>query len=162
MKPWNERPFEIRNLFNPAFCGVVLLRAMEGFETQNDAGLPFSLSLLILPLCLHRESREIILDNSKGHLLKTISNHPQLQIGLAKRTSSLLPYTFEALGFIFQLNSFAVTENGKLKLEKKGVRKKIDGTEESVDCQKAAKNLGKNFARIGDRATIYTTFGIRP
>ena len=162
MKPWNERPFEIRNLFNPAFCGVVLLRALEGFESQDETGIPFSLSLLVLPLCLHRESRETILDNSTSYILKTISSHPQLLIGLAKRTTGLLPYSFEALGFAFQLRSFAVTNEGKLKLQKKGVRKKIDGTQESIDCQKAAKILGKSFARVGDRATIYTTLGIRP
>jgi len=162
MKPWNERPFEIKNLFNPAFCGVVLLRAMEGFESQDETGIPFSLSLLVLPLCLHRETRETVLYNSRSYLLKTISSHPQLQIGLAKRTTGLLPYTFEALGFTFQHQSFEVTDEGKLKLIKKGVRKKIDGTQESIDCQKAAKNLGKGLAKIGDRATIYTTFGIRP
>lgn len=162
MKPWNERPFEIRNLFNPGFCAVVLLRSLEEFQSQDETGMPFSLSLLILPLCLHKESREIILRNSRSHFLKTISDNQQMLIDLPKRTTSLLPYTFEGLGFAFQLQSFDVTGEGKLKLLEKGVRKKIDGTEESVACQKAAKVTGRHFARIGDRVTIYTTLGIRP
>jgi len=57
MKTWNERPFEIRNLFNPAFCGVVLLRAFQGYEEEDASGMPFSLALLVLPLCLHKDSR---------------------------------------------------------------------------------------------------------
>ena len=83
-------------------------------------------------------------------------------VGFAERTRSLLPYTFEALGFTMQLRSFKVTNDGRLKMQEKGIRKKVDGTKESIDCQKAAKIVGKNLAKIGDRATIYTTLGIRP
>lgn len=54
MKQWDQRPFEIRNLFNPAFCGVVLFRAMQSYEEENSQGMPFSLALLVLPLCLQK------------------------------------------------------------------------------------------------------------
>ena len=60
MKRWDQRPFEIRNLFNPAFCGLVLFRALHGYEEEDARGMPFSLSLLVLPLCLHKDSREVI------------------------------------------------------------------------------------------------------
>ena len=63
MKRWDQRPFEIRNLFNPAFCGVVLYRALCGYEEREPRGIPFSLSLLVLPLCLHKDSREVISSN---------------------------------------------------------------------------------------------------
>ena len=162
MKNWNERPFEIRNLFNPAFCGVVILRAFQGFEEEDDSGMPFSLALLVLPLILNKDSREIISKNPRSYLLKIICNNPQMLVGFAERARSLLPYTFEALGFTMQLQSFKVTSQGHLKLLEKGIRKKIDGTSESIECQKISKIVGKNFAKIGDRITIYTTLGIRP
>lgn len=162
MKKWNERPFEIRNLFNPAFCGLVLLRALQGFKDENDSGMPFSLSLLILPICLHKDSREIIAQHPRSYLLKTISNNPQFLVGFAERARSLLPYTFEGLGFAMHLQSFEVSDSGRLILLDKGVRKKIYGTDESIECQKVAQILGKSFAKIGDRVTIYTTLGIRP
>lgn len=162
MKLWNERPFEIRNLFNPAFCGVVLLRALQGFQEEDESGMPFSLVLLILPLCLHKESREILANNPRSYLLKTISSNPQLLVGFAGRVKSLLPYVLEGLGFTMHMRSFEVTDSGRLRVLDKGVRKKIDGSEESIECQKVAKMLGKNFAKIGDRVTIYTTLGIRP
>lgn len=162
MKNWIERPFEIRNLFNPAFCGLVLLRALQGFKDENDSGMPFSLALLILPICLHKDSRKIISDHPRSYLIKTIANNPQLLVGFADRARSLLPYAFEGLGFTMQLQSFEVSDSGCLKLLDKGVRKKIDGTQESVECQKVAQIIGKNFAKIGDRVTIYTTLGVRP
>ncbi|WP_234407760.1 three component ABC system middle component [Morganella morganii] len=31
-----------------------------------------------------------------------------------------------------------------------------------MSCQRVARYIGKEFARIADRVTVYTTFGIRP
>ena len=125
MRIWNERPFEIRNLFNPAFCGVILLRALQGFEERDDSGMPFSLALLVLPLCLYKDSRELISNSPRSYLIKTISDNPQMLVGFAERTRSLLPYTFEALGFTMQLQSFEVTKQGRLRMKKKASAKKL-------------------------------------
>jgi hypothetical protein len=57
MKRWDHRPFEVRNLFNPAFCGLVLFRALQGYEEENPDGMPFSIALLVLPLCLQKDAR---------------------------------------------------------------------------------------------------------
>ncbi|MBA3774132.1 MAG: hypothetical protein H0X13_17075 [Ramlibacter sp.] len=162
MKRWDQRPFEVRNLFNPAFCGLVLFRALEGFEEENPEGMPFSLALLVLPLCLHMDSRQVIADSPRSYLLKTVEKNPQLLVGLADRTKNLLPFAFEALGFSMQLGCFEVTQDGRLKTVTGRVRKSVTGTSESVSCQRVARIIGKEFARIADRVTIYTTFGIRP
>src|ERR1044072_5773005 len=98
MKPWGARPFEIRNLFNPAFCGIVIIRALQSFEAEDEGGMPFSLSPLILPLSLHKQSREIITRNPRSYLLRTIQMHPEVLVRFPERTTSLMPYTFEALG----------------------------------------------------------------
>ncbi|MGE5435889.1 MAG: three component ABC system middle component [Syntrophothermus sp.] len=162
MKPWTERPFEIRNLFNPAFCGVLLLRAVQGYEEIDKSGLPFSLSLLILPMCLHKNTREILSENSRSNFLKIITDNPNLLVGFAGRTTSLIPYAFEGLGLAMQHNSIKVTDDGHINLLNKGIKKQIDGTTESIECQRVALKLGKSFATISDRITIYTTMGIRP
>ena len=73
MKRWDQRPFEIRNLFNPAFCGLILFRALHGYEEEDSRGMPFSLSLLVLPLCLHKESREVIAGSPRSYLLTRAS-----------------------------------------------------------------------------------------
>lgn len=162
MKRWDLRPFEIRNLFNPAFCGLVLFRAMGGYEEKNSDGMPFSLCLLVLPLCLHMDSREIIKHNSRAYLLKVAEKNPQLLVGFAERVKNMMPYALEALGLLMQKGCFMVSEDGRLKTVPKTIRKKVTGTTESIDCQKVARIIGKEFACISDRATIYTTFGVRP
>lgn len=135
---------------------------MQGFEEENPDGMPFSLTLLVLPICLHKDSREVIADSPRSYLLKTVEKNPQLLVGFANRTTYLLPLGFEALGFSMQLGCFGVTHEGRLKTVPGRVRKSITGTVESVSCQRVARTIGKEFARIADRATIYATLGIRP
>lgn len=162
MKRWDQRPFEIRNLFNPAFCGLILFRALQGYEEENPDGLPFSLSLLVLPLCLQKDSRKVISDNPRSYLLKTVEKNPQLLVGFADRASDLLPFALEAFGLLMERECFVVSQDGRLKTVAGRVRKAVTGTDESVSCQRVARIIGKEFARIADRVTIYTTFGVRP
>ncbi|TKA96437.1 hypothetical protein FAZ78_11480 [Cereibacter changlensis] len=162
MKRWDQRPFEIRNLFNPAFCGLVLFRALHGYEEEDDLGMPFSLSLLVLPLCLHKDSREVIARSPRSYLLKTAEKNQQIMIGFADRITQMLPYAFEGFGLLMERGCIVIGEEGRIRTLPKKVRKTVDGTAETVACQKVARIVGKEFARIADRATVYTTFGIRP
>jgi hypothetical protein len=162
VKRWDQRPFEVRNLFNPAFCGLVLFRALHGYEEEDSRGMPFSLSLLALPLCLHRESRELIASNSRSYLLKTAEKNQQIMVGFAERVTQMLPFSFEGFGLLMERGCVSVKDDGRIQTVPKKVRKTIDGTTETVACQKVARIVGREFASIADRATIYTTFGIRP
>lgn len=161
MRRWDERPVEIRNLFNPAFYGLVLLRAMAGYEEEDARGMPFSLLLLVLPLCLHKPLREILHARRWSYLLKVVADRPDLLVGFPGRATDLLPYAFEGLGFAMHMDLFAVEKDGRLKT-RAGVRKSVSGTQETVSCQRVARFLGKEFARVGDRATLYMSLGVRP
>jgi hypothetical protein len=79
VKPWNQRPFEIRNVFNPAFCGLVLFRAMQGYEDEDTRGMPFSLSLLVLPLCLHKD--RAVIAPVRGATSKVAEKYLQCRLG---------------------------------------------------------------------------------
>lgn len=162
MKRWDQRPFEVRNLFNPAFCGLVLFRALQGYEEENPDGMPFSLALLVLPLCLHKNSREVFADSPRSYLLKIVENNPQLLVGFATRTGDLMPFSLEAFGLLMERGCFFVSADGRLKTVSDKMRKSVTGTSESISCQRVARIIGKEFARIADRVTVYTTLGIRP
>ena len=162
MKRWDQRPFEIRNLFNPAFCGLVLSRALQGYEEEDSRGMPFSLSLLVLPLCLHKDSREVIAVSTRSYLLKVMEKYPQVQVGFADRVMAMRPYTFEGFGLLMERGCIAVSDDGRIRSAPNKVRKSLAGTDETKSCQRAARFVGKEFARITDRVTVYTTFGIKP
>src|SRR3989338_2980867 len=162
MKRWDQRPFEIRNLFNPAFCGLVLFRSLQRYEEENPDGMPFSLALLVLPLCLQKDSRQVIADSPRSYLLNTVEKNPHLLVGFADRARDLMPFALEAFGLLMEKGCFVVSQDGRLKTVPDLVRKSVTGTSESISCQRVARIIGKEFARIADRVTVYTTFGIRP
>ncbi len=162
MKRWDQRPVEVRNLFNPAFCGLVMYRALAGYEEEDNRGMPFSLSLLVLPLSLHKNSREVIASSPRSYLLRTAEKNQQIMVGFSDRVTQMLPYAFEGFGLLMERGCIAVVDDGRIQTVSKKVRKAVIGTAETVACQKVARIVGKEFARIADRATVYTTFGIRP
>lgn len=162
MPPWNQRPREIRNLFNPAFCGLIIVRGIEGYSENMKQSMPFSLSLLTLPLSLHTPTRKVLLNSPKTYFTKIIQEHPEIRVDLAERTKGLIPYTMEAFAYLMACGVIHVDEYGGIILKEKTFRKSIKGTQDTKDCQKAARLLGRKMALINDRVTIYTTLGIRP
>lgn len=162
MKAWNQRPREIRALFNPAFCGLVLARGLEGFSETANRSMPFSLTLLILPLCLHKRTREQIKDANRAYFTKILEEHPEIRVDFARRARAMLPYTMEAFSYLMFVAAIDVDDSGCIKLVENKIRRSITGSEDTKDCQTVARSLGRKLALIGDRATIYTTLGIRP
>jgi hypothetical protein len=140
----------------------VLFRGLAAYHSEDDRGMPFSLSLLILPLCLQQASRDILRAGNKSYFLKIVADHPELLVDFGRRCTDVLPFTLEALGVLMHVGALSVTSEGELVPHGDGVRKTVSGSDESVACQRAAAFLGKHFARVGDRATIYTTLGVRP
>ena len=74
----------------------------------------------------------------------------------------MLPYALEGFGFLMERGCLIVAEDGRIQTVPDKVRKTIKGTDETVSCQRVARIVGREFARIADRVTVYTTFGIRP
>jgi hypothetical protein len=141
---------------------MILFRALHGFEEENPEGMPFSLSLLVLPLCLHKDTRLILAEHSRSYLLKAVEKNPRILIGFAELARHLLPFALEAFGILMERGCFIVAEDGRLKSVDNKVRKTISGTDESIACQRVARFVGREFARIGDRTTVYTSLGVRP
>ncbi|WP_420868427.1 three component ABC system middle component [Brevibacterium zhoupengii] len=151
----------MRNLFNPAFCGLLTHRALKGYEEVEPYGMPFSLSLLVLPLALHGDTRKELQSHPRTRLL-SILEQSHLTLGFDERARSILPLAHEGFTLLALRHCIEVSEDGKLKTVARRMRSVIGETEETQDCLDAAKRIGKEFARIGDRATIYTALGVRP
>lgn len=162
-----KRPSEVSNLLNPAFCGLLLWVAMKKYVDTLEQPMPISYIYLILPLVLHRDTRERLPHSSATSLLAWIKSYPQLEIGFASRARSMTRFTNEAFHFIFRY--------GYIELHKEagclGPSRKFSGTalrvyaeidDEIDECIKKARVVGSILARCSSPSSAYTALGVMP
>lgn len=60
MNRWSQRPPEEQRLLNPSFCALILWHSAKahGEATKAKTGIAFEECFLVLPMVLHRETRE--------------------------------------------------------------------------------------------------------
>jgi len=162
MRDWSSRPFEERNLFNPAFCAVVLVAAIREYERVARKPMPYSLTLLVLPMCLHQASREEILKNKRLSVLRVFALRPDLLVNFAERARSLVQYATEAFALLASKDCIKVGDDGCISLIPRRVSPQPLNTDDAERCRAAAIVLGRDFAQINDRVTVYTSLSIRP
>jgi len=161
---WEERPFEIRNLLNPAFCAVLLHNAVEGYCQNSDKdGMPYPLIFLILPLVLHKATRESLPQRIDADFDLWVKNNPQNFSFFPERVCFLNTYTREAIIFGMQYDCLKIRESGYLFAYKLSSPKTIWNNEsEAMQCYKNAYFVGRWFADTGMPITIFRILGIRP
>ncbi|MFO0814087.1 MAG: three component ABC system middle component [Gemmatales bacterium] len=165
MKSWPERPTEVGNNFNPAFCGWLLREAVEGYCSVKSEGLPFVLSFLVLPIILHRPTRDLLPRSTATALHPWLREHPEARIGLAERSEQLATITRESILFLSTHGLISITDAADIRAEGKLERGKapiLAASEEVKACVSRAKMVGAWFASAGDAVTVYQMWGVRP
>jgi hypothetical protein len=162
MRDWASRPFEERNLFNPAFCAVVLAAAIREYERVSGKPMPYSLTLLVLPVCLHQASRDEILEKKRQSVLRVFALRPDLLVDFAERARALVQYATEAFALLASKDCIKVSDDGSISLLQRRVSPQPLSTDDAERCRAAAVVLGRDFAQINDRVTVYTSLSIRP
>src|ERR1700681_3010467 len=100
MLPWNERPTEVANLLNPAFVGVLLRKAIDGYTEEVQSGMPFELLFLVPPFCLHPATAERLPRSPSVtplHVWLQREENRDVLLAFADRASAVVPFVREAL-----------------------------------------------------------------
>lgn len=162
MKKWDERTQEVAFLLNPAFCGRILNATVKAYSENARRSMPFPLIYLVLPLVLHKSTRENI--DSRTQLLIWIQRYPELLIDFPQRARDLVPITNESLEFLLQTGNIQLTPNGELDVlsTKKALSKTKFIDDEIRECLKKSEHIAKWFAATGKSETIYVGLGVRP
>jgi Family of unknown function (DUF6521) len=165
MIPWMSRPAEERALLNPSFCSCLLWQASAGYEDAANAPLPFDVAFLVLPMVLHRDTRESLPKLVKTSLAVWLGDNPLSRSRVADRARTLSPFTKDAMMFggvhgLFDLKGGAITPNGDW--EKRIAADLKDSTDEVRTCSKRAEFVGRWFARAGSPRTVLAILGVRP
>jgi hypothetical protein len=166
VRSWKERPVEYANLLNPAFCSILLHNAVKGYQNEKNIGMPYSLLFLVLPIVLHRSTREVLPKKIVTKLHIWMQERPEVRVEFSDRTKNLVPYTKEALTFGMQTKIISIDRQGNLSWVK-GQLRNISTVSWSKDtetaiCYKKAEFVGRWLAQAGEVSTIYTMWGICP
>lgn len=164
MIPWEKRPMEIANLLNPAFCGEIMRRCVAKYQSTSSRPMPYSLLFLVLPIVLHRKTRERMPTTTARKQMHTwLMENQEVKIGFADRSRSLVHITKEAVAFLMQIDTLKINKQGFLTspaYEPLAVSRQNAG--EVSDCYNKAEIVGQWFARTGSAATIYIMWGVKP
>ena len=162
MRAWEDRPDEVKNLLNSAFCGRIIYSTISEYQKSTKRDFPFPLVYLILPLILPRPIRIEI--NSRTQLVNWVQRHQELVFNFGKRAGDLVEITNEAVELMLQTGYMMLTDNGELsKVITAGALSKTRHADaEVIECIKKAEHVGRWFASAGKVETIYISLGVRP
>lgn len=163
MIAWEERPAEVANLLNPAFCGLLLRATVSEYaNTSAASGLDFSLAFLVLPIVLHKPTREVIPRTAATKFHAWLQQHQPLRIGFSIRVQQLAPITRETLQFTMQRGTLALDGAGLLVAPAYNFRRAdphlVSPT--MTECRKKATFLGKWLGEAGSASQILSAWGI--
>jgi hypothetical protein len=160
---WDQRPRDVAYLLNPAFCGEIMRGCIKSYQKTAQRPMPFPLLFLILPIVLHKSTREVMPQTARIRMYSWLQANPQVKVGFAQRARTLLSASKETLVFMMQFGVLTVDNDAMLSAPLKSpkkIRKLKNG--EVADCFKRAELLGKWFANSGSSISIYTMWGIKP
>lgn len=165
---WEQRPVELANMVNPAFCSMLLHSTIDSFYKKTQFGLDYSLAFLVLPLVLHRPTREAVPLKPRSSLPDWVNVNRQKLALFPGRAQQLVPYTREALMFGIQQGFIEISNEGrnvgKLKPTSMVLRPVPEWHQgsEPLDCARKARIIGDWFAEYGDGSVLFQLFGVRP
>lgn len=166
MDRWDDRPQDLANLLNPAFDGLLLHQAMNGFAKEAGEGMPYELIFLVLPLVLHQPTRHRLPAKVTTHLPTWLQDQRDVVLGFGDRVEDLVPFTREAMLFLSSHGLIAIEDDGTCTVGdakfKRGIGPYTKLSDEILDCYKKAESVGRWLALSGNSNTIFALMGIRP
>lgn len=160
--PWAGRAREEAANLNPAFCGELLARAVSEYHRLREIPFPYPLAFLILPIALHKRTRDLLPGRSSTAFVGWIAENRPSLVEIPERVIRLMPVTREALLFALQHHILHFERGGLASGVKRiPVRAKLDHTtDDSEEARRTASMLGRWFAAQGSTSSIMQGFGI--
>lgn len=166
METWSERPRDLASLLNPAFTGILLRSAVDGYVREAGVGLPYPLAFLVLPLSVHRQTAERLPRGISTMFQSWLQENREVLVGFPDRAKSLLPFTREAIIFAGQRGALSITDDGSLvpgEKKLKGISPyKTKSHDEVKEAVRKSEFVGRWFALAGPPPTVYSLLGVRP
>jgi Family of unknown function (DUF6521) len=155
MTEWTQRPRLEATLLNPALLAVLLASAAHDYE-DTKARMPWPVAFLVLPMVMHRPTREVLPRDTRTHFSTWVRRNPLLRAGFPDRATAMAPLTREGIrygirGGILDLDSGTM---GGAALDRPAG--------EVGQLMKAAALIGRWIAKTDQPSTAFALLGVAP
>jgi len=152
------------NLYNPAFCGLLLAVSIRDYQEKNDTGMHCSLPYLLLPIILNKSLADSLPHSIATPIASWATENEGLAIGLAESSKAFISIVDAGLAFLLSRGVAKLTEDGCFfiddKLAKNTTLQKNEKT--LSNAIRSAAFLGRWFASTSSVESIYAQLGVRP
>lgn len=148
-------------LFNPAFIGLLVASAANGFRSVAGSGMPFELTFLVPPIALHHDMRAALPGNTSGRMTSWTLAHPVVVSDFGSRARAMTPLVRHGLRYALRAGAVRIID-GTIVSRLPAQPNTSFATSDVQTCISAAAFAGRWFARTGDPGTIYALLGVRP
>ncbi|MEU7590769.1 three component ABC system middle component [Micromonospora sp. NPDC049230] len=160
MTAWNDRPPITAAMLNPALVAAILATAADGYRKESDRAMPWPMAFIIVPLVLHRGTRQALPTSVRTHLATWTSRNPVLRAGFPPRAQGLVEPVKE--GVRFGLTHGALTLEGNALRGRTRRPKGFQMPDELADILRRASFVGRWLAKIDNTATVFAVLGVTP
>ncbi|WP_244525189.1 MULTISPECIES: three component ABC system middle component [Bradyrhizobium] len=149
---------------NPAFCGELISRAVSEYFRTRQQSFSFALSFAVLPIALHKQTREQLPGNASAAFAGWVADHSSTMAEFPDRVLRLVPVTREALLFLVQHKVIRLDASGL----SPGARpigraaRPSQVTDDVAEARSAAALLGRWFASEANATSIMKGLGVSP
>jgi len=150
-------------MLNPALIAAVLAAAAREYAVRRDESLPAAYAFLIVPLVLHRDTRENLPRSVASHWANWASDNPVLIAGFPARAVALREHVREGLRFGLRHGVLTVDDFGGL--VPADAKTAVPTTTANGDIRElviAAQRVGRWLTKLELPATAFALLGVRP
>lgn len=158
---WDNRSWATSSMLNPALVAVIIVSAANMYEEHSGESMPWELIFLVVPMALHRDTREALPTRIDSYVAKWVGENAALQASFSRRVSGMLPYAREGLRYGLRSGALTLLSDGSVRGKPGWKLHKERDKELSLIIGKAAF-LGRWFAHTGSSATLFALFGVAP
>ncbi|MFI2648976.1 three component ABC system middle component [Micromonospora fulviviridis] len=153
---------EERNLYNPAFAGLLVARAVQGHEQEHRSGCHVLLAVLAPVMALTAPLRVVLPKSISATTVNWIERESAARVHLQQAAPLLGPLVKEGLLLGLRAETLVLEEQPLLRSTQRVPKRISADTPEVAQIQRASFFLGRWLPRAGDLHTIFTLLGVRP
>jgi hypothetical protein len=160
--PWSQRPIEVANLLNPAYCALLVNQISAGYQSKRGVPLPYPLAFIALPLLMHPASVKLLPKTSSAKFHIWLQENPEIVFNFAERARNLAPYVRESIFFGISHKVLLLAEEGRIAAPPLKTKKLSVESDSSQMAVRQSQLVGKLLGQISDVTTLFSMFGVRP